>query len=602
MKLIIVHQNQENRVGAGGEEQTVKTEAEEVEQAEESPIRVPPASEGFLALEAPPVPDNNPMLVSGKRKRKPKEMIDEVSPIYRRKKKKSSSLKPKEEADSLCFRKKLSGIVSVINGRWGKMFKLKSCRNAIFHKFVMAIRLDLVCYLSFLSCNGQCFWGFGLHFANTTSATMVNDHKKLIKYSIQPVYKLLEQGSPDSGGTQISKGDTTVGGSSNPAQVKSPTLIRAEEVQMSLSKDHPSFLKVLVRSHVASCFWMGLPVPFCKIHLPSKDTQVVLENENGEEFSIKYIAHKTGLSAGWRKFVAGNKLIEGDVLIFQLIEPCRLKVYVIRANDLTEVDGALSLLILDSKIKQDAEENMDAQTKKKRPKSLPLTVVQKKKDTEFPSLRPHIVGFPEEHSGNNSEEVASEVLEGTKSNISSIQFNDIKGFEDFRIMVNGVCLDPELPEHIRRAYYDLCCSKNAYLHDRVLPGLYSKLAAGMIVETISIADFIRGCKLTTPRKDFEVGEKSLRSFELLGLNVGFLRARLRRLLSLAHDSEGGMDVRRYFEAQKEKSELEDEIWKLETKLVELKELYGKCACDVENLQAKAESYQAKFQEEVDAPW
>ncbi|CAA0840948.1 B3 domain-containing protein [Striga hermonthica] len=513
MKLIIVHQNQENRAGAGGEEQTVKTEAEEVEQVEESPIRVPPAGEGFLALEAPPVPDNNPMLVSGKRKRKPKEMIDEVSTIYRRKKKKSSSLKPKE-----------------------------------------------------------------------------------------PVYKLLEQGSPDSGGTLISKGDASVGGSSNPAQVKSPTLIRAEEVQMSLSNDHPSFLKVLVRSHVGSCFWMGLPVPFCKIHLPSKDTQIVLENENGEEFPIKYIAHKTGLSAGWRKFVAGNKLIEGDVLIFQLIEPCRIKVYVIRANDLTEVDGALSLLILDSKIKQDAEENMDVQTKKKRPKSLPLTVVQKKKDTEFPSLRPHVSGFAEEHSGNNSEEVASEVLEGTKSNGSSIQFNDVKSFEDFRIIVNGVCLDPELPEDIRRAYYDLCCRKNAYLHDRVLPGLYSKLAAGMIVETISIADFIRGCKLTTPKKDFEVGEKSLRSFELLGLNVGFLRSRLRRLLSLAHDSEGGMDVRTYFEAQKEKSELEDEIWKLETKLVELKELYGKCARDVENLQAKAESYQAKFQEEVDAPW
>lgn len=53
---------------------------------------------------------------------------------------------------------------------------------------------------------------------------------------------------------------------------------------------------------------------------------VILEDEDGEEFPVKYIAHKTGLSAGWRKFVAGNKLLEGDVLIFQLIGPCRLKV------------------------------------------------------------------------------------------------------------------------------------------------------------------------------------------------------------------------------------------------------------------------------------
>lgn len=70
----------------------------------------------------------------------------------------------------------------------------------------------------------------------------------------------------------------------------------------------------------------GLPGPFCKIHLPGKDTEVILENEHSEEFPIKYIANKTGLSAGWRKFVSGNKLVEGDVLIFQLIGPCRFKV------------------------------------------------------------------------------------------------------------------------------------------------------------------------------------------------------------------------------------------------------------------------------------
>lgn len=67
-------------------------------------------------------------------------------------------------------------------------------------------------------------------------------------------------------------------------------------------------------------------MPFCKLHLPNKDATVVLENEEGEEFPIKYIAHKTGLSAGWRKFVTGNKLLEGDVVVFQLVAPCRFKV------------------------------------------------------------------------------------------------------------------------------------------------------------------------------------------------------------------------------------------------------------------------------------
>ncbi|XP_057768955.1 B3 domain-containing protein Os01g0234100-like isoform X2 [Salvia miltiorrhiza] len=475
MKLKIVHQNQESR--GGGEEQAMKTE-----DAEE------PAKDSF----SPPEPS------PGKRKRKPKELIDEVSSIIVRRRRKS--------------------------------------------------------------------------FSSSKSQDDV----------------------PDSGGRSRSKGDAKGGGPGSTAQIKSPTMIRAEEFMLSLSNDQPSFLKSLVRSHVASCFWMGLPGPFCKIHLPGNDTEVILEDENGEKFPIKYIANKTGLSAGWRKFVAGNKLVEGDVLIFQLIGPCKFKVYTIRANDLTEVDGALSLLILDSQTKQnDAEGTVDAQsTKKRRRKSLPMTVVQKKKQK---------AGLLEEQSGNDSDEVASEVLEGAKLS-GSFHFKDVNKFDEFHIVVNGVCIDSDLPEDIRRKYYELCCSKNSFLHDRLLPGLYSKLAAGMIVETINIADSIRGCKPTTPRKDFEVWEKSLRSFELLGLNVGFIRSRLHQLQRLAFETEDALEIRRYLEVQKEQSRANDEIQKLEAKLVELREISAKCDHELENLRIKKESYELKFQVEVDAPW
>lgn len=470
---------------------------------DDAEIRVPPAQDSVKEDSAEPVSDSHPLLVSGKRKRKPKELIDEYSSIIVRKRKKSSSLmKPKD-------------------------------------------------------------------------------------------------GTPDGGGTSRSKGFANGGGS---LQMKSPTIIRAEEFLSSLSNDQPSFLKALVRSHVGSCFWMGLPVPFCKIHLPGNDTEVILENESGEEFPIKYISNKTGLSAGWRKFVAGNKLVEGDALIFQLTGPCRFKVYTIRANDLTEVDGALSLLILDSQTKQnDAEGTMDAQSKKRRrPKSLPLTVVQKKKQKAGP-VGPQF-GLPEEQSGNDSDEVASEVLEGAKFSGSSLNLKDVKNFEEFHIMVNGVCIDSDLPEDIRRKYYELCRTKDSFLHDRLLPGLYSKLAAGMIVETINIVDFIRGCKLSTPRRDFEVWEKSLRSFELLGLNVGFLRSRLHQLLRLAFETEDASEIRRYWEVKEEQSRATGEIQKLEAKLVELKESCAKCDEEIENLRMKTESYEVKFQEEVDAPW
>ncbi|XP_022853978.1 B3 domain-containing protein Os01g0234100-like isoform X2 [Olea europaea var. sylvestris] len=500
MRLKIVHQNQQNRVG---DDREMKKE-EEMEHTHVC-IRLEEEStkENSSPLNPSPISVTDPVLASGKRKRKPKEINDEMSPILRRRKKPSTS-------------------------------KSKDAKR-------------------------------------------------------------------DSSGTLISNGHSTNDGSSSavtPVQVKSPTMIRAEEFQSSLGNEHPNFLKTLVRSHVASCFWMGLPMPFCKLFLPTKDTTVTIEDENGEEFGVKYIANKTGLSAGWRKFVSGNKLLEGDVLIFQLVEPCRFKVYIIRANNLTEVDGALSLLILDSQTKQSeaAEGTADVKIRKRRPKSLPLTVVQKKKQKAGKS------GQPEEQSGIDSDEVASEVFGGSKCSGSSIHFKDVKSFEEFHIVVNGVCIDSELPEPVRRKYYELCCSKNAFLHEGLLPGLYCKLVAGMIFEVVNTADAIKACKLTTPRSDFEVWEKSLRSFELLGLNVGFLWTRLGKLLKLAFDSEGAVDAKKYWKAKTERARTEDEIRDLEAKLVELKEVSVKFDAEIESLKSKAERYELVFQEEVNAPW
>lgn len=502
MKLKIVHQNQETRVP---EQQPTTMKEEQVEPGEQETNDVDPRSQ----MNSSPISD---MILSGKRKRKPKELIDAVPTIFLTKAKKKNK-----------------------------------------------------------------------------SGGIVNDN---VKSSDSKMNNRI----PNTGGASSSKGD-------NPAQMKTPTMIQAEAVQASLGSEKPSFLKVLVRSHVGSCFWMGLPVPFCKVHLPSTDTTVTVEDENGEEFPVKYIAHKTGLSAGWRRFVSASKLIEGDVLVFQLTGPCRLKVYIVRSHDMNEVDGALGLLILDSQTKQNDAGKQDTQNKKKRrPKSLPLTVVHKRKLKEEEE-REEEEKLDGEQSGNDSNDVDSEVLEGSKFSKSSLNFKDVKSFENFHIVVNGLCIDSELPEETRRDYYDLCRNRNSFLHNRVLPGLYSKLAAGMIVEFVTITKAIRGCKVTTEKKDFEVWENSLRSFELLGLNVGFVRSRLRRLMSLAYDSEGALQVRKYLDIQKEKSYTEEEIVKLEMKLLELKqkmsEKYGR---KLESLKAKAESFELEFLEAVNAPW
>ena len=242
-------------------------------------------------------------------------------------------------------------------------------------------------------------------------------------------------------------------------------------------------------------------------------------------------------------------------------------------------------------------------SKRKRPRSLPLAIVQKK-NKKSGQPRPSVLqaGQPAEQSENDSEEVGSEVLEGFKLSLPAVQFKDIKSFEDFNILVDGLLLDSELSEDIRNKYYKLCCSQNAFLHDNLIKGVNLKLIAGIISETVNIADAMRACTLNTSRDEFATWDKALKASELFGMNVGFLRSKLGLLLSLAFDSEGATKTRRYIEARFKRVRTEDEIRNLEAKLVELKETYERYGVDVERLKSKAEGYELKFQEQVLAPW
>ncbi|KAF0925353.1 hypothetical protein E2562_016611 [Oryza meyeriana var. granulata] len=108
---------------------------------------------------------------------------------------------------------------------------------------------------------------------------------------------------------------------------------RAERLQNRLDPENPSFVKTMVRSHVSSCFWLGLPTRFCKLHLPPREFKMVLEDEEGGEFDCVYIGNRTGLSGGWRGFAMHHNLEDGDSLVFELVEPDRFKIYVIKAAD-----------------------------------------------------------------------------------------------------------------------------------------------------------------------------------------------------------------------------------------------------------------------------
>ncbi|GAB2300151.1 hypothetical protein Dimus_034192 [Dionaea muscipula] len=77
----------------------------------------------------------------------------------------------------------------------------------------------------------------------------------------------------------------------------------------------------------------GLPREFCRNSMPRCDEMITLVDEEGDEYPTVWLARKDGLSGGWRGFAVTHGLVDGDVVVFQVIKHGVLKVYIIRAND-----------------------------------------------------------------------------------------------------------------------------------------------------------------------------------------------------------------------------------------------------------------------------
>ncbi|KAL2458941.1 B3 domain-containing protein [Forsythia ovata] len=119
-------------------------------------------------------------------------------------------------------------------------------------------------------------------------------------------------------------------------EVRECAIKKAEELESSLESDYPSFVKSMLPSHVSGGFWLGLSSYFCKRKLPRNDGVVTLIDEQGEEWPVIYLARKSGLSGGWKKFSVDHDLVDGDALVFQLIRPTVLKVFIIRVKNSEE--------------------------------------------------------------------------------------------------------------------------------------------------------------------------------------------------------------------------------------------------------------------------
>ncbi|KAF7840852.1 B3 domain-containing protein [Senna tora] len=249
-------------------------------------------------------------------------------------------------------------------------------------------------------------------------------------------------------------------------------------------------------------------------------------------------------------------------------------VYIVRHDCPNEVDIALSLLDLEGSMKHhDSVEND--------PNNVPMICDANQ---------------PDDQTIEDDEDLGSEILGGIRLSESTITFQQVTSIENFNIIVNGLVIDSELSQHLKTKYYELCSSQRMFLHENLLEGLNCKLVSGIICETINIADAIRASKITSPPGGFTIWSKTLKAFEAMGMNIGFLLARLDQLMGLASKS------RRYEEARLERDRAEEERKVLEARIAEVKEIIDRLNGEIENSNMNFEKLEVVFQELAKSPW
>ncbi|KAJ6692547.1 B3 DOMAIN-CONTAINING PROTEIN-RELATED [Salix purpurea] len=388
-------------------------------------------------------------------------------------------------------------------------------------------------------------------------------------------------------------------------ETKSPAMELAEEFRANLESAYPSFAKTLVRSNVTVGFWMHLPMRFCKMHLPKNDTTIFLENESGEEYILNYIAERTALSGGWKAFCAANNLHEGDVLVFHLVKPSRFKVYIVKGNGSSQGDGEFGIPNSGANgkeiISEPAEKDVKGSKKAELLELLPVGHQEENNQENGLIAEENNKGYVANQSENESEDRASETLRVIKLSGSTVDFNNVKGIENFSILLNGFSIDSELSEHHRTRYYELCRSQKSFLHSNLLNSINHNLAVEIIIGTVDISEGIKSSKLSSSQADYGVWDKTLKGFELFGMKVGFLRERLSRLMSLALESEEAMESE-CREVRLEQVRVDEEMKSLELRLLKLKETRERLDDEMEILKENAEKHEHMFQEAVNAPW
>ncbi|KAK4423964.1 hypothetical protein Salat_1979300 [Sesamum alatum] len=111
------------------------------------------------------------------------------------------------------------------------------------------------------------------------------------------------------------------------------------------------------------------------------------------------------------------------------------------------------------------------------------------------------------------------------------------------------------------------------------------------------ADAIRAADPTMGSNHLESWDKTLKAFEDLGMIVGFLHARIHKLVSLSRESQTIIELKRT-----ERVAAEDEMSSLNEKLSNVRALIEKLDSEIAALQVKNEELDFVFKEVAHDPW
>jgi hypothetical protein len=195
----------------------------------------------------------------------------------------------------------------------------------------------------------------------------------------------------------------------------------------------------------------------------------------------------------------------------------------------------------------------------------------------------------------------SEAIDGLRISDSDMDFGDVTSFSNFNIVVDSLVIDCKFHDHLRKTYYDLCCSQNSFLHKNLLKQLNLTLVVGVITETISIAEGIRACKGHC--EDLLIWKKTLESLELLGMNVAFLLKRVNDLLGLTAESSRDLsECQKYRELKSERARAREKVEALELMLSNVKGVLQKMDAEMEEMESSVKRSRLTLQQLAAAPW